>query len=176
MKTNEIHGGKKMFDKILVAFDGSDHSTWALNRAIELAKQFKSHITVYHAIKHNFRTGSIQIPFIPFLGRTEDPLALDIETERLVYQSYKNLAERILTAAGKKLEESGVKHDVELVENSDPVDAAKELVDRRGIDLVIIGARGIHGTLERVLLGSVSSGIVNSVCTNILVMRSECKA
>nr|MDO8117154.1 universal stress protein [Candidatus Sigynarchaeota archaeon] len=161
-----------MFNKILVAFDGSDHATWALNKAIELARKFNSHVTVYHAIKHNFRTGTVQLPFIPFLGRTQDPLALDVETERLVYESYKNLAQRILTEAAKKLEHAGVGHKVELVENSDPVDAAKELVDQLGIDLVIIGARGIHGTLERVFLGSVSSGIVN----NEIRVRSECNA
>ena len=163
-----------MFNKILVAFDGSDHAKWALDKAIQIAKQNDSaEIIVYYAIRHHFRPMRM-LPF-PFLSPTnDDPLALDPAAEQQVYQSHKELAERVLKEAGKKLKDGQVKGRLELVENSSPVDAAEELVEKEGIDLVIVGARGVHNAVERVLLGSVSSGIVNHVCSNILVMRSEC--
>lgn len=163
-----------MFKKILVAFDGSDHATWALKKAMQIAKQQGSEIIVYYAIQHNFRSmRTLPIPFLTNFYQ-QDPLAVNEETEAMVYESHKNAGRRILKEAGDLLEKADIKHDLVLVENSGAVDAAKELVEAKAIDLVIVGARGVHSTLERLILGSVSSGIVNSVCSNILVMRSEC--
>ena len=163
-----------MFNTILVAFDGSDHASWALNKAIEIAKTDHSSIIVFHSIMHYYRPmKSYSIPFLSF--KMED-YGLDAKSDELVYQSHKDLGERLLAEAKKKVDAAGVKCEAKLVENRGPVDAAKELVDSLGIDLVIVGAKGIHNAIERAVLGSVSSGIVNNVCSNVLVMRSECAA
>ncbi|MBD3188385.1 hypothetical protein GF325_16235 [Candidatus Bathyarchaeota archaeon] len=164
-----------MWKNILVAFDGSDHAMWALDRAIEIGKKDQSKITVFYALKHNFKRVTPTI--FPFFSQDEDPFSLDPATEARVYQSQKNMAARILKEAGKKLEESGLEYDLELIENVGPVDAAMELVKLREIDLLIVGARGVHGPIERLVLGSVTSGIVNKVCeANILIIRTACSA
>ncbi|MBN2151698.1 MAG: universal stress protein [Candidatus Lokiarchaeota archaeon] len=178
-----------MFNKILVPFDGSDHSVWSLQNAIEIGKLYKSEIIVYHSIKHYFRAVKANT-FFPFFGLATsagstmsqltgmeaDPMALDPAAEEQVFRSQKRIGERLLAEARKRVEAAGLKCETILTEFQGPVDAAKDIVEKMGIDLVIVGARGVHNAVERVLLGSVSSGIVNSVCTNIMVMRSECAA
>jgi nucleotide-binding universal stress UspA family protein len=171
-----------MFNKILIPFDGSDPSVWSLQNAIEIGKLYKSEIIVFHSVRHYFRTVKMNT-FFPFLGMSttsptltmnQDQLAIDANAEEQLFQNQKRIGERLLAEAKKKVDAAGLKCETILVEFQGPVEAAKELVEKMGIDLVIVGARGVHNAVERVLLGSVSSGIVNSVCTNIMIMRSEC--
>ena len=162
-----------MFSKLLVAFDGSEHSMLALDRAIEIAKQENASITVFHAVQHFLRTAR-NYP-IPFLSLNINAYELDEQSELAVYNSHKELGERMLDAAKQKVEEAGIECETVLVENTSPVDATKDLVQSKGIDLVIVGAGGVHNALQRAVLGSVSTGIANNVCCNILIMRAECK-
>ncbi|MEX2684244.1 MAG: universal stress protein [Candidatus Sigynarchaeota archaeon] len=172
------------FKQILVPFDGSDPSSWSLQNAIEIGKLHNSQIIVFHSIQHYFHTVKA-ITSIPFLGMLntssmppmgQDSLAIDADAEARMFQTQKAIGERLLSEAKKKVEAAGLKCEVILVENTGPVEAARDLVQKRGIDLVIVGARGVHNAIERIFLGSVTSGIVNSVCTNIMIMRSECAA
>nr|MDO8085506.1 universal stress protein [Candidatus Sigynarchaeum springense] len=172
------------FNQILVPFDGSDHSVWGLQNAIEIGKQYNSQIIVFHSIQHYFHTvkATTSIPFLGMLSTSSmapmerDQLAIDTDAAERVFQSQKSIGERLLSEAKKKVEAAGLKCEAVLVENMGPVEAARDLVEKRGIELVIVGARGVHNAIERILLGSVTSGIVNSVCTNIMIIRSECAA
>ncbi len=163
-----------MFTKILVAFDGSDYASAALDRAIELGKIGNATLFVFNGIQHYYRA-TRSYP-IPFLSMSMDAYHMDDVAENQIYQSHKDLAERLLAAAKKKVEENGLKCETILVENSSPVEAAKELVSSKLIDLVIIGAGGVHNALSRAVLGSVSSGIANNVCSNIMIIRTGCTA
>ena len=170
-----------MFSKILVAFDGSDHSALALERAIEIAKQDNASIVVFFSIQHFFRTArNFPIPFLNMnmnmsMNMNMNASEIDVQSEQAVYDSHKELGERILNAAKEKVEEAGLTCEIELAENETPVEAAKNIVQSKGIDLVVVGAGGIHNALGRAVIGSVSSGIANNVCCNILIMRAECK-
>lgn len=149
----------------------------ALDKAIELAKldQAKlASVLVFNAIQHYYRTARTYP--IPFLSTSIDAYALDEKTEDQIYQSHKTIAERLLADAKKKIESAGLTCETFLVENNTPVDAAKELVSSKGVDLVIVGAGGVHNALSRAVLGSVSSGIANNVCSNIMIIRTECAA
>ena len=153
-----------------MAFDGSEPAFWALDRAIKIAKRDKASITVYHAIKHHFRF--FQAALFPFFS-SEDVFTLPTDIEDKVYQNQLEIAKRVLQEAGKRLEGTGIEHDLELVENLDPVTAAKELVSSKNIDLVIVGARGLHGALEKLFLGTVCTGIVNKIQdTDVLVVKT----
>ncbi len=174
----EVEANSTMFKKILVAFDGSDHASYALSKAIEIGKLYNSEITVFHSIRHYFRTVKVNT-FFPSFGSSsmgQDNFNISPDAEEAVFQSQKNIGERLLAEAKKRVDDAGLKSVIELVENQGPVEAAKHFVETRGIDLVIVGARGVHNAIERLFLGSVSSGIVNSVCTNIMITRSECAA
>jgi nucleotide-binding universal stress UspA family protein len=51
-----------------------------------------------------------------------------------------------------------------------PVDVILDLAEEMGAELVVMGRRD-HGTLERLLLGSVSEGVVHHATRPVLVMR-----
>ncbi|HME52845.1 MAG TPA: universal stress protein [Candidatus Lokiarchaeia archaeon] len=161
-----------MFSKILVAFDGSDHASVALDKAIELGKQGNASIVIFYAVQHFFRTART-FP-IPFLSMSVNAYDLDEQSEQAVYNSHKSLGERLLVEAKQKVEDAGLSCETELVESTGPVEAAKDLVRDKGIDLVIVGAGGVHNALGRAVLGSVSTGIANNVCCNIMIIRAEC--
>ncbi len=168
-----------MFAKILVPFDGSAHSIWSLQNAMEIGKIYKSEIIVLHSVRHYLRSVNANAYF-PIFGMSnvtplnQEKYGISASEEAAIFQSQKNIGVRLLEEAKKKVDASGLKCETVLAENMEPVEAVKDLVEKRGIDLVIVGARGVHNVVERVFLGSVSSGIVNSVCTNIMIMRSEC--
>jgi nucleotide-binding universal stress UspA family protein len=161
-----------MFKTILVAFDGSDNAVFGLNKAIELGKLYSSKIIVFYSVQHYFRT--LRTFPIPFLGSVTDPIGLDAETEATVFESHRNIGERLLSGAKQLVDDAGLECETELVVDKGPVEAAQLLVETKEIDLIIIGAKGTHGALSRGILGSVTTGIVNNVCTNIFVVRSEC--
>ena len=56
-----------------------------------------------------------------------------------------------------------------------PVDAILDVAEGIGADLLVVGSRG-HGTLGRLLLGSVSEGVVHHSPCPVLVMRGGVNA
>jgi nucleotide-binding universal stress UspA family protein len=52
-----------------------------------------------------------------------------------------------------------------------PVDEIVAAAEAPGIDLVVMGARGL-GALERILLGSVSEGVLRHVHRPLLIVKT----
>lgn len=142
-----------MFTKILVALDGSDISALAVERAVSLAKQNNAELHLIYVIE----TGFIS----PGPGDS---------VRDLVHQRFEKEGEEILKTHAAKAEESGISAEKHLVvghAGNTIVETAKEL----GCDLIIVGSLG-KSKLDRLLLGSVSSHVVNYAKTNILVIRN----
>jgi nucleotide-binding universal stress UspA family protein len=132
--------------KIVVGYDGSDHARRALERAADLASP-GDEVLVVGSVEPKLEPG-------PTTGSHQDPS--EAEHRR-----------RSLDEAKAFLAERGIQ--AETVEAyGDPgsaiVDAAK------GADLVVVGSRG-RNTLERILLGSVSSKVVQRAESDVLVVR-----
>ena len=132
--------------KIVVGYDGSDHGKRALERAAALGGD-QSQVVVVAAAEPHARTGITE-------GAHLDPS--EIEQRR-----------GDLEEARAFLSEHGI--DAETVEGQgDPgaviVDAAKDA------DLVIVGSRGLN-TVQRILMGSVSSKVVHRASCDVLVVR-----
>ena len=51
-----------------------------------------------------------------------------------------------------------------------PVDVILDLAEEIGVELIVVGGRG-HGTLGRLILGSVSEGVVHHATCPVLVLR-----
>ena len=141
-----------MFERILVGFDGSAPSRRAVQVATEMAGRFGSTLTI-----------AMVLP--PTRGVAYDRL------ETLVPLTDDG---RTLAALLDELREHAVARGVQMVE---PVTLRGEVLEclldylvRNPQDLVVVGSRGLTRG-RRLLLGSVSTGLVNSAHCPVLVVR-----
>jgi len=146
-----------MFDKILVAVDGSEHAAKAVDAAIEIARKFDASLVFLSVYKHYSRLESTH----SLVRSREVPEAPDETLGALA----KETAERAAAYA----KEHGVAH-VKAVSKRGPV--ARTIVDfvkEQKIDTVVMGRRGL-GDIEGLLLGSVSHKVCSlAECTCVTV-------
>jgi nucleotide-binding universal stress UspA family protein len=148
-------------NKILVAFDGSHTGEAALRAAIELASGRSTEIHAVHVRKRH------EDPHIPPHEATGgiDP-AYEI-LERLHEEEALGVERRITEIAT----ESGVSVVVHQ-RTGDPRNKILALARTLDAGLLVLGSRG-HGTFDKLLLGSVSSYIVEHSPISTLVVRSR---
>ncbi len=142
-----------MFKRIVVAYDGSDHAIKALNTAIELAKAFNSKLDVVEVVD----TAAL-------LGMGFAPIPSEV-----IAQVY-NKAQNDVEQAKKKAQEAGVKDVTSQVLEGDPATSIIEYASKNGADLIVMGSRGLS-TFKRLILGSVSSKVVQESRVPVLVIK-----
>lgn len=138
-----------MFKRILLAFDGSDHSRQALPAAIEIAKEFDGFVFVLHVLEHD-RGRSVVFAM-------ESPA----EGAKLVYDAVATLRAAGVTAGGEV-------HDVAAGH------VAKDIVETaraKESDLIVMGSRGLSD-VQGLLLGSVTHKVMQLSHAAVLVTRS----
>ncbi len=139
-----------IFNKILVAVDGSPASLRAVNCARELAKLTNATVILVHAY-----------PRVPhYLG--EPNLS---ETIARHLEKANNLIEPLI----ESLSSDGIDAIPDVLEGP-PSDAILRVADARDVDLIIMGARGL-GTLNSLLLGSVSQKVMSHATCPVMVVR-----
>jgi len=149
-----------MFKNILVALDGSQHSSRAADVAIDLAQHYGSRlefITVSKPPPARLSEELQRYMEIEQLKGTPDALVTDV-------------AKNILAEAEKRARSKGLK-EVKTIAKTGPV--ARTIVDvakRREADVIIMGSRGL-GTVEGILLGSVSHKVVSLADCNVMTVR-----
>ncbi len=131
--------------KIVVGYDGSDHARRALERAAELASPGDEVLVV----------GAVEPKLEPEThGAHQDPS--ESEHRR------KSLEDAKAFLADKEVK-------VDTVEAyGDPGSAI--VAAAKDADLIVVGSRG-RNTLERLLLGSVSSKVIHRAKSDVLVVR-----
>ncbi|MFP3224770.1 MAG: universal stress protein [Nitrososphaeria archaeon] len=138
-----------MFSKLLLAYDGSENSKRALNFAVEIAAACGAHL---HVIK---------------VVDTATLVGLELSEELI--EELRKRAERDVREAVDVAESRGVKAEGSVLVG-DPVEVVLQQADAIGADLIVTGSRGLS-TLKRVLLGSVSMGIVTGSKRPVLVVK-----
>ena len=140
-----------MFERILVGFDGSPHSRRAVQIASEIAGRFGSALTIAVVRPSAGTEASARLDALVPL---EDGLTLSTILE--------------------ELREAAVAHGAKLVEpvtlHGEVLDSLLDYLARNPQDLVVVGSRGLSRS-RRLLLGSVSTGLVNSAHCPVLVVR-----
>jgi len=131
-------------NKILVPVDGSEHATRALDIACDIAQQRGAKLVLIH-VTHDFTARAIPEDLRDF-ARVEH---LDIE------QMMRAVANKILDNARLRAAEHGVEEIETMPDSGDPGDAIVNHVKAAGIDLVVMGRRGVS-SFESLMFGSVS--------------------
>ena len=145
------------YKKVVVAFDGSHDGEKAIEAACSLAKQFGSEVVVAHA----YSMPALTYAGLPGMQPTNFP---DIE-ELSKQQGRKVLADGVRIA-----KECGTTARGELLESTSTVEALVEFAKEEKADLIVVGTRGMTG-FKKLVMGSVSSGIVSHATCHVLVVR-----
>ena len=140
-----------MFERILLAVDGSEHALHATRKAAELARCMKS------------TELRIVVAYDPI------PLYLGEPNMQVVITNRKGEAEDILDAAIKEVGKVPCEIHTELIEG-DPASAILEVAKVRTSDIIVMGSRGL-GRLAGLLLGSTSQKVVSHAPCPVLIVR-----
>ena len=149
------------FQKILVAVDGSEGSRKASDVAVELAEKFGAQLYVLHAFR-GYPEYMSMFPTAP------SPSGEAIRE----YEAYaKKAALEVVGRTVSLAEKRRVKvrpHTTETIGSA--VQAITEYAAAEKVDLIVMGTRGMGG-FKKMLLGSVSSGVVTHAQCAVLVVR-----
>jgi nucleotide-binding universal stress UspA family protein len=142
-----------VYRRILMPIDGSSCSRHAIGEGLALAKAVGARVT--------------------FLNVLEDPRTVwhtleNLPRDHVLYHELESAAKKALHSAAEMAEAAGVKAEVVLLENENPITAIVRAAAT--YDLVIMGTHGRRG-LDRLVLGSVTEGVLRQISTPQLVIR-----
>jgi nucleotide-binding universal stress UspA family protein len=151
------------FDKIMVAIDGSKESMHAANCAIGVAKRYNATLVVLtvlpQELRYDYEIDQVdpEIPMTPVRG--------------VVELSRMEIEDKWFTGIKKNALVSNVRIETEVVmEGKSVVSDIIDYSEKQGIDLIVIGTKGKTG-LKRLLLGSVSQGVLAYAHCPVLLVR-----
>ena len=141
--------------KILVATDGSEDALLADQAAIDLSGRTGAELHVVHAWQ------DLRPPALP---------AMAVDEYSQAYEQWKREAGMLLDEEAERLRSAGgIVSEAHLREGR-PAEEITKLAEELNVDLVIIGSRGL-GAIKRLVMGSVSEGVVHLTTCPTLVVR-----
>jgi len=149
---------EELFRRILVAFDGSKDSQEAIGLACSLVLKFESELTIVHVFSS---------PSVGYSATSGMP----IPDYKALEDAKKAAAKEILSSGLRLASQEGVTGvKGELIEAPSVVEALVEFAEEKRVDLIVAGTRGMTG-FKKLILGSVSSGLVNHAHCRVLIAR-----
>ena len=146
---------------VLVATDGSKYGRWALNWVAKLP--FVEPVKVLALYVLDFRT--LRGPRGPFLSQAEGERYIQEEIQRMEGRSAKALKEANQQFASLKLKGTALKEQGAVAPT-----ILKRAPKRDG--LLVVGSQGLDA-LDRFMLGSVSTNLVQHAACPVLVVKNE---
>lgn len=140
--------------KILVPVDFSEHSQRALDEAVGLAKKFGAELHLVHCYQ-----------VYPAGGVAPYDVVLPESVERTIQEA----ARALLAEWAEKAAGQGVRVQRHLSASA-PSSGIADLAEALGVDLIVIGTRGLSG-LKHVLLGSVAERTIRSAPCPVLTVK-----
>ncbi len=156
-----------LFKNILVAVDGSESSKRAAHVALGLAEKLKAELIVLHAISPptSYYRSNFPVP----VGMAPPPPS---QKEIDAYYAYaRRVALGIVGDTVSEAKNVGTNVKTELPEGvSSVVETIINHAAKEHVDLIIVGTRGLGG-FKKMLIGSVSSGVISHANCPVLVVR-----
>ena len=143
------------FRTILVPVDFSEHSTRALDTAVELAKRFDGKLHLIH---------SYPLPPIAFAPYE---ISIPVDLERGVREA----ADRHLSEWAARVRKAGVAVETTATPES-PADAIVGCARKIGADLIVMSTHGLTG-IKHLLLGSVAERTLRLAPCPVLTVKAS---
>ncbi|MDF0727287.1 universal stress protein [Cytobacillus sp. S13-E01] len=139
-----------VFKNILLAWDGSEHSTRAVDKAIEIAKcdSESKVVVVYVADTSKAKSEVLQ-----------NWNNIDITGTKEL--RFRNIEE--------KVKKSEIQYEIKMLQG-EPGPAIVEYTNKNQFDVVVIGSRGLNA-LQEMVLGSVSHKIAKRANCPVLIVK-----
>jgi nucleotide-binding universal stress UspA family protein len=148
-----------MYQRILVAVDGSSISERALHEAVRLAKEQRAMLRIVHTI--DVVPLIIDVEFVDFAA---------------IQRALRQAGQQVIERAGETAKAAGIEAETRLVEIDTPNQRiAQRIVEEAKAwpaDLLVIGTHGRRG-LDHLLLGSVAEGVTRSAPMPVLLIRGQ---
>ena len=145
----------------LVAVDGSEPSTEALEHALEVAERTGASVVVAYAVE----------PRVLVEDSGEEAPTHAQVGERIYTENIEVAEERgqdVLDDARELAAEAGVDVETEVL-YGDPVDSIVEYAAESAIDGIVVGHRGLSARVE--VVGSVAKGLVEKATVPVTVVK-----
>lgn len=148
-----------MYERILVAVDGGPSSQLAIAQAVGLAKHLAAEVKVLFVVDDS--------------DAFFEPAYVD---PNQIVSGMIEVGQKALATAARRFENAGVRCLTELIEQPlSPGDISGTIVrcaDQWPADLIIMGTHGRRG-VRRVIMGSVSEGVISKSGKPVLLIRGE---
>ncbi len=142
------------FKNILVPYDGSTYSLRAFNKAIEIAKQHNANLKVVACLD------------IANLGGWY----IDRRINKDIMKKAKNLTEKLFFKLDNIAAKNAISLDSKIIESNNTVKSLISFAKSKNIDLIVMGSSG-RGEFDKILLGSVSNGIIQKAKCPVLIIK-----
>ena len=142
----------KLFEKILIATDGSVKNQPAVRKGLELARESGSAIYATYVIDETLFTSAQA-------GESMDEVYLKLKDEG------EKAVEHVKQIANGMMIET-------LVLSGRPAQVITEFAVKNKVDLIVVGSQGKSG-VERLLMGSVAESIIRMADCMVLVVKSK---
>lgn len=147
-----------MHKHILIATDGSDLATKALQHGLDLARQLGARATIV--------TDTEMWSVIEMTRHARD--------RKNPIEAYEELAEahaaKVLSAASEAAKQAGVPFDTVHMKDLKPAEAIVHAAEKHGCDLIVMASHGRSG-VNKLLLGSVTARVLALTAIPVLVYR-----
>lgn len=150
-----------MFERILIATDGSKHSERAAEAGIEMARLYGSTITALFVMDIGKEYG----PLGDLISKVADDLIAGIRS------NLQNQGEQATKRVEEMAKAAGIGVFSKITEGY-PAEDIIRIATEGDMNLIVMGGIGATG-LERFLLGSVADKVVRSSKIPVLVVRKQ---
>jgi len=147
-----------MYQRILVATDGSDLSNKAVNSAIALAALSGAELVTLKVV-----------PRYP-LSYFEGGIALQEEEIQRVEKQWADEGQAVVDAVAKAALEKGVTTKALIVKSDVVSDAVLATVEKYQCDLIVMASHGRRG-ITRLLLGSETQHVLTHASVPVLILK-----
>ena len=144
-----------MYKKVLLPTDGSPCSAQALREGLELVRACGASATILFVVENPLLT-------LPML-----PEGIPYEAE--LYEDLRKAADDVLDAARQIAAEAGVEVET-VIKEGQPVSTIVSFA--KDFDLIVMGTHG-RGGLEKLILGSVTDGVLHRTDKSVLVIHCQ---